>query len=131
MLDGGETLSCLFLPLGVLLESGSDLLLAFLNGGEPIVETCVLHLLLMVAHGRRMVADMLIMEAVTREGHASPLIAVGDILIGWLLVMVEVVVLPSPTRALLLGALRMVLSKLLPSSISRLGRPRLVPTYMH
>ena len=60
------------LPLGLLVESVLDLLLAFLNVGEPIVKTCVLHLLLKVTHGWRMVANVLIMEDVTREGHASP-----------------------------------------------------------
>ena len=105
LLDGNEPLSCLFLPLGMLVESVSDLLLVLLDGGEPVVEMCVLHLLLMVTHGQRMVADVLIMEATTREGHASPLIAAGDVHIGRLLVIVEIAILPSPTRALLPGAL--------------------------
>jgi hypothetical protein len=56
LLDGDEALSCFFLPLGVLMKSIPDLLLSFLNGGEPGVETSMLHLLLMKSHGRWMMA---------------------------------------------------------------------------
>jgi hypothetical protein len=51
LLDGGEALSCFFLPLGVLVRSVLDLLLSFLDGGEPGVKMSMLHLLLMVSHG--------------------------------------------------------------------------------
>jgi hypothetical protein len=53
LLDGGEALSCFFLPLGMLVKSVLDLLLHFLDGCEPGVEMSVFHLLLMVTHGRR------------------------------------------------------------------------------
>jgi hypothetical protein len=51
LLDGDEVLSCFFLPLGVLMKSVLDLLLSFLNGGEPGVKTSVLHPLLMIFLG--------------------------------------------------------------------------------
>jgi hypothetical protein len=70
LLDGDEALSYFFLPLGVL---------SFLDGGEPGVKTSVLHMLLMVSRGQWMMAHMMIMctcgvvvEATSREGHASP-----------------------------------------------------------
>ena len=100
------------LPLGLLVESVLDLLLAFLNVGEPIVKTCVLHLLLKVTHGRRMMAQVLVMighgmvmETMSREGHVSSLIAIGDLLIGLLLIVVKIAILPLPTSARFLGTL--------------------------
>jgi hypothetical protein len=62
LLDGSETLSY-FLPLGMLVQSVLDLLVSFLDDGEPSIETSVFHLLLMVTHGRWMVAHILIMIA--------------------------------------------------------------------
>ena len=68
--------------------------------------------LLMVTHGRRMMAHVLVMiacamvmEATSREGHASSLVVARDLLIRLLLVVVKIVVLPLPTWALLLGTL--------------------------
>jgi hypothetical protein len=76
LLDGDEALSCFFLPLGVLMKSILDLLLSFLDGSEPSVETSMLHLLVMICHGRWMMAHVLIMctygvivEATSGEGH--------------------------------------------------------------
>jgi hypothetical protein len=61
LLDGGEALSCFFLPLGMLVKSVSDLLLSFLDGDELGVKTSMLHLLLMVTHGRWMMTHVMIM----------------------------------------------------------------------
>ena len=104
LLDGGKALSCFFLPLGTLVQGVLDLMLALLNGSEPGVEASVFHLLLMVTHGWRMVAHVLIMiahgvvmEATSREGHMSSLVAAGDLLIRLLLVVVKITVLPLPT----------------------------------
>jgi hypothetical protein len=112
LLDGGEALSCFFLPLVVLMKSVSDLLLSFLDGGEPSVKTSVLHLLLMITHGRWMMAHVVTMrarvvvvEATSREGHTSSLEAARNLLIGLLLVVVKITVLPLHTRALMLGTL--------------------------
>ena len=92
---------------GNVVQSVLNLMLV-LNGGEPGVKASMFHLLLMVTHGRRMVAHVLVMiacgmvmEAMTREGHASSLVAAGDLLIRLLLVVVKIVVLPLPTWALL------------------------------
>ena len=70
------------------------------------------HLLLMVTHGQRMVVHVLVMiargmvmEAMSREGHASSLVVARDLLIRLLLVVVKIVVLPLPTWALLLGTI--------------------------
>ena len=94
------------------MQSVLNLMLVLLNGGEPGVEASVFHLLLMVTHGRRMVAHVLVliacgmvMEATSREGHASSLVAAGDLLIRLLLVEVKIVVLSLPTWALLPGTL--------------------------
>lgn len=65
----------------------------------------VFHLLLMVTHGRRMVSHVLVVEAMSREGHVSSLVAVGDLLMRLLLVVVKIVVLPLPTWARLPGTL--------------------------
>ena len=97
LLDGGKTLSCLFLPLGVLVESVPNLLLAILDGGESGVKMRVFHLLLMITCG-------MVMVAMDREGHASSLMATRD-LTRLLLVVVKIVVLPLPTWALLPGTL--------------------------
>ena len=77
-----------------------DLMLALLDGSEPGVEASVFHLLLIVTHGRRMVAHVLIMiargvvmEATSREGHMSSLVTSGD-LIWLLLIVIEVAILP-------------------------------------
>ena len=87
-------------------------MLVLLNGGEPGVEVSVFHLLLMVTHGWRMMAHVLVMialgmvtEATRREGHASSLVAVGDLLRRLLPIVIKVVILPLPTWALLLGTL--------------------------
>ena len=56
------------------------------------------HVLIMIAHG-------IVMEATSREGHASFLVASGDLLVRLLLVVVKIVVLPLPTWALLPGTL--------------------------
>ena len=62
------------------------------------------HLLLMVTHGQRMVAHVLIMiahgvviEATSREGHTSSLVTTEDLLIWLLLIVVKVVNLPLCT----------------------------------
>ena len=79
-------------------------MLALLEDSEPGVEASVFHLLLMVTHGWRMVAHVLIMiargvvmEAMSREGHTSSLVATGDLLIWLLLIVVKVVNLPLCT----------------------------------
>ena len=72
-------------------------MLVLLDGGKPSVEASVFHLLLMVTHGRQMVAHVLVMEAMSREGHVSSLVAAGDLLTRLLLVVVKIVVLPLPT----------------------------------
>ena len=90
LLDGDEALSCFFLPLGMLVKSVLDLLLVLLDGGEPGVETSVLHLLLMITYG-------MVVVATGREGHASSLVATGDLLVLLLLVVVEIAVLPMRT----------------------------------
>jgi hypothetical protein len=103
LLDGDEVLSCFFLPLGMLVKSVPDLLLSFLDAVEPIVKMGVLHLLLMISHGRWMMAHVLIMiahgmlmEATSREGHTSSLVATADLLIRLLLMVVKVTILPLP-----------------------------------
>ena len=95
LLDGGKALSC-FLPLGMLVKSVLDLLLVLLDGGEPGVKASVFHLLVMVTHGRWMVGHVLVMEAMSREGHASSLVATGDLLVRLLLVIVKIVVCHCP-----------------------------------
>ena len=68
LLNGGEAFSCLHLPLSVLVKLVLDVMLVLFDGGEPIVEVGVLHLLLMIGHG-------LVMVAIGREGHTSSLMA--------------------------------------------------------
>ena len=79
-------MSCFFLSLGMLVKSVLDLLLVLLDDGEPGVETSVLHLLLMITCG-------MVMVATGREGHASSLVAIGDLLVLLLLVVVVIAVL--------------------------------------
>ena len=112
LLDGDEALSYFFLTLGMLVKSVPDLLLVLLDGGEPGVKASVFHLLLIVTHGWQMVAHVLVMiacgmvmEATTREGQASSLVATGDLLIRLLLVVVKIFILPLPIWALLPGTL--------------------------
>jgi hypothetical protein len=113
LLDGGEAFSCLRLPLGVLVKHVLDLLLVLFNGGEPVIEAGVLHLLFMIAHG-------LVMAAIGREGHTSSLMATRDFFILLLLIIVEVAILPLRTRALMPGALSELRSGLLPTRMLRL-----------
>jgi hypothetical protein len=87
----------------MLVKSVPNLLLSFLDGGEPVVKTGVLHLLLMIFHGWWMMAHVLIMiahgmlmEATSKEGHTTSLVATGDLLIRLLLMVVKVTVLPLP-----------------------------------
>ena len=98
LLDGNKALSCFFLPLGMWVKSVLDLLLVLLDGGEPGVKTSVLHLLLMITYG-------MVVVATGREGHASSLVATGDLLIRLQVVVVKIAILPLPTWALLLGIL--------------------------
>ena len=98
LLDGDEALSCFFLPLGMLVKSVSDLLLVLLDGSEPSVETSILHLLLMITYG-------MVMVATGREGHASSLVATGNLLVRLLLVIVKIIILPLPSWALLPGTI--------------------------
>ena len=74
----------------MLVQSVLNLMLVLLDGGEPGVEASVFHLLLMVTHGRWMMAHVLVMEPMSREGHASSLVATGDLLIGLLRVVVKI-----------------------------------------
>ena len=64
LLDGGEAISCLCLPLSVLVKLVLNVMLVLFDGGEPVVEAGALHLLLMIAHG-------LVMVTKGREGHTS------------------------------------------------------------
>jgi hypothetical protein len=91
----------MFLPLGMLMESVADFLLALFNCGKPGVDTREVHRLLM-AHGRWMMmmahvwtmeAQRMVMEASCREGHASSLDVTGDLLVLLLLVVVKILVL--------------------------------------
>ena len=81
----------------MLVQSVLKLMLVLLNGGEPGVKASVFHGLLMVTHGQWMVAHVLVVEATSREGHASSLVATRDLLIWLLLVVVKIVVLPLCT----------------------------------
>jgi hypothetical protein len=91
----------MFLPLGMLMESVADFLLALFNCGKSGVDTREVHQLLM-AHGRWMMmmahvwtmeAQRMVMEAPCREGHASSLDVTGDLLVLLLLVVIEILVL--------------------------------------
>ena len=66
----------------MLVQSVLNLMLVLLDGGELGVKASVFHLLLMVTHGWWMVAHVLVliargmvMEATSREGHTSSLVA--------------------------------------------------------
>ena len=94
------------------MQSVLNLMLVLLIGGKLGVKASMFHLLLMVTHGRRMMVHVLVMithgmvrQATNREGHASSLVAAGDLLIRLLLVVVKIVVLPLPTWAMLAGTL--------------------------
>ena len=89
LLDGDKALSY-FLPLGMLVKSVLDLLLVLLGGGDPSVETSILHVLLMIIYG-------MVVVAIGREGHASSLVATRDLLVLLLLVVVEIAGLPLRT----------------------------------
>ena len=80
------------------MKSVPDLLLVFLDGGEPSVETSILHLLLMITYG-------MVVVSMGREGHASSLVATRDLLVRLLLVVVKIAILPLPTSARFLGTL--------------------------
>ena len=90
LLNGDEALSCLRLPLGVLVKLVPDVMLVLFDGGEPTVEVGALHLLLMIAHG-------LVIVAIGREGHTSSLMATRDFFIWLLLIVVKVAILPLRT----------------------------------
>jgi hypothetical protein len=61
LMNVGEGLRHVFLPLGMLMESVADFLLALFNYGEPGVDTSEVHWLLM-AHGRWMMMMMMAHE---------------------------------------------------------------------
>ena len=67
LLDVGEAVSHLCLPLGVLVKHVLDVVLCLFYGHQPGVEAGMLHLLVMVAH-------RLIMISTSREGHMSSLV---------------------------------------------------------
>ena len=90
LLDIGEVVSHFFLPLGVLVKRVLDVVLHLFYVCQPGVKAGMLHLLVMVAH-------WLIMITMSREGHVSSLIAIGDLLIGLLLIVVKIAILPLPT----------------------------------
>ena len=52
LLDIGNGVSHVCLPLRVLMQGAMDVLLSFFNGGQPGVEARMIHLLIMVAIGR-------------------------------------------------------------------------------
>ena len=72
------------------MKSVPNLLLVLLDGSEPGVEMSVLHLLLMITCG-------MVVVAMSREGHASSLVATGDLLVLLLLVVVVIAVPPLRT----------------------------------
>jgi hypothetical protein len=85
LLDVGEGLRHLFLPLGLLMQSVADVLLTFFNGGEPGVEASEVYRLLMaheswmMSHVWALIACRRVMVALGREGHAeSPMFGVGN-----------------------------------------------------
>ena len=133
-------LSCFFLPLGMLVQSVLDLVLALLDGGKPGDEASVFHLLLMVTHGQQNGGPCLDHDSPwgghgshEQRGYTFSLVATGDLLIWLLLIVIKVVILPLCTQALMPGTLQMMRRRLLPPSMYRLvhtGRSRLVPTCM-
>ena len=119
LLDGGEAFRCFRLPLGVLVKCVLDVLLRLFDGRQPVVEAGMLHLLVMVA--------------IAREGHTSSPMATRDFFILLLLIVVEVAILPLLTCTLLPGALRVLRSGLLPTSMLGLvhaGGSWLIPAYI-
>ena len=68
LLDVGDGVFHVRLPLRVLVQGVVNVLLCFFNGGQPSVEVGMIHLLVKVAH-------MLIMIAMGRERHTSILVA--------------------------------------------------------
>ena len=69
LLDVGDGVSHVCLPLRVLVQGVANVLLCFFYGGQPGVKVGMVHLLIMVAH-------LLIMVATGRERHTSSLVAV-------------------------------------------------------
>jgi hypothetical protein len=107
LLDVGEGLRRLFLPLGLLVQSVADVLLTFFNGDKSGVEASEVYRLLM-AHGRWMmshvwalIACRRLMVASGKEAHVPSLEVAGDLLVRILLVIVEVAVLPYLAWSLL------------------------------
>ena len=68
LLDVGEVISYFCLPLGVLVKRVLNVLLHFFYSCQPGVKAGMLHLLIMVAH-------VLVMVAMGKEGHMSSLVA--------------------------------------------------------
>jgi hypothetical protein len=105
----GESLHRMFLPLGMLMESVADLLLALFNCGKPGVNMSEVHQwilahgrwMMMVTHVWTMKARHMVMEASCRERHASSLDVARDLLILLLLVVVKIPVLQLCTGSLL------------------------------
>ena len=87
LLDAGDAFSHFCLPLGVLVYLVLNVLLCLFDSRQLGVEARVLHLLLMIAHGR-------VMVSIGKEGHTSSLMATQDFVIWLLLIVVEVVILP-------------------------------------
>jgi hypothetical protein len=103
----GEDLCRVFLPLGMLMESVADFLLALFNCGEPSVEAIEVQWWLLV-HGRwLMMAHVWTMETwrmaveASCRGHVSTLDVTRDLLILLLLVVVKIPMLPLCTGSLL------------------------------
>jgi hypothetical protein len=85
-LNVGDGLRRMFLPLGMLMESITDFLLALFNCGEPGVDKIEVHQWVLI-HGRRLMMMMMMMmthvwtmkachmvvKAPCKESHASPL----------------------------------------------------------
>ena len=68
LLDVGDAVSHFCLPLGVLVKRVLNVLLHFFYSCQPGVKAGMLHLLIMVAH-------VLVMVAMGKEGHMSSLVA--------------------------------------------------------
>lgn len=115
LMNPGEGLCRLLLPLSMLLKGIIDLLLAFFDGGEPGVKVLMVHWWFLMESVWTMEACCVVVEASCREGHASSLGTTIDLLIILLLVEVKVTFAPPCTEFLLLGRLRVMGSRLLPS----------------
>jgi hypothetical protein len=108
LLNVGEGLRRMFLPLDMLMESVADFLLALFNCGEPGVNTSEVHRWILVL-GRWILMESvwtmeircMVVEAPCREGHASSLDVARDLLILLLLVVVKIPVLSLCTGSLL------------------------------